>query len=71
MAAKEYGYDTAATTTSVYDSAAIFANSKSSLCPLATCTLTQSDCTTPLVAPFNGLLSIDTTSPWALRVSQT
>ena len=34
MAAKEYGFDLTATTTSVYDSAAIFANSKSDLCPL-------------------------------------
>lgn len=64
-----YSYDTTATTTAVYDSAAVFTNARSSLCPLNTCTLTQSDCVTPLVAPFDGLLSIDATEPWALRVS--
>jgi len=71
MTAMAYAYDTTATATSVYDSAAIFANSKTSLCPLATCTLTQSDCTTALVAPFDTLLSIEANTPWTIKVSQT
>ena len=71
IASKIYNYDTAATTTIVYDSAAVFSNSLSALCPLSSCSVTQSDCSTALVAPFDGLISIDAADPWALRVTQT
>jgi len=41
MTAKDYAYDTTATTTIVYAANAnIFANSKSSACPILSCTLT-------------------------------
>jgi len=72
MTAKDYAYDTTATTTIVYAANAdIFANSKSSACPILSCTLTQTDCSSALVAPFNSLLSIDAADPWNLRISQT
>jgi hypothetical protein len=79
MAPKEYAYDTAATTTSVYIDSDVFTNSKSvapsgkpwSVCPITACTLKQSDCKSALVTPFDSLLSIDAKSPWALRISQT
>jgi hypothetical protein len=79
MTNKEYGYDTAATTTSVYIDSDVFSNSKAvapadkpwSVCPITACTLKQSDCSTALVSPFDSLLSIDANTPWALRISQT
>jgi hypothetical protein len=71
MAPKVYDYDVTATTTIVYDETTVFTNARASLCPLDSCTLTQSDCVTALVAPFDTLLSIDTVDPWSLRVSQT
>ena len=77
MTDKEYGYDAAATTTSVYIDSDVFTNSKAvapgnmpwSVCPITGCTLKQSDCTAALVAPFDTLLSIDAATPWALRIS--
>ena len=71
MANKEYDYDTAATTTIVYDSSTIFTNAKSSLCPLHSCTLTKSDCETALADSFYTLLTIDADDPFSLRISQT
>lgn len=69
MATKVYDYDTTATTTIVYDSSQVFTNARSAICPLDSCTVTQSDCVTPLVSPFDTLISIDATDPWSLRVS--
>jgi hypothetical protein len=79
MEAKEYGYDIAATTTSVYIHSDVFTNSKAvapsgkpwSVCPITACTLKQSDCIAALDSPFDSLLSIDENTPWALRISQT
>ena len=69
MTAKDYPYNTALTTTAVYTSAEAFANSKAVACPITSCTLKQTDCSTALVAPFDGLLSIDATTPFTIRVS--
>ena len=64
-----FAYDASLTTTSVYTSITAFTNSKTSLCPITTCSVKQSDCSTALVAPFDSLLSVDGSSPFALKIS--
>jgi hypothetical protein len=77
ITAKEYGYDNSQTSTVVYRDSQVFANSKATAvaplvaCPILNCVLLQSDCTTALVAPFDTKLTIDSVSPWYLRISQT
>ena len=74
---QEYGYDTGATTTAVYDHTTVFTNSKATAtgpliaCPVLGCVLFQTDCVTALVAPFDTKLTIEGASPWTLRISQT
>ena len=70
VTAKVYDYDTGATATSVYTSANAFTNSKN-YCPITTCSVWQSNCVTALVAPFNTLLTVGASTPWALTISQT
>jgi hypothetical protein len=70
MEAKDYGYDTGATATVIWTYLQAFANTKRtapngkpwSICPITSCTVKQSDCSTALVAPFDGLLSVDSSS---------
>jgi hypothetical protein len=66
-----FAYDASATTTTIYSSSAVILNSKSSDCPITSCTLKQSNCADALVAPFDTLLTIGATTPWALKISQT
>jgi hypothetical protein len=40
------------------------------VCPITSCTVTQSDCSTALVAPFDSLMSVDPSS-FSLKISQT
>ena len=78
MASKDYAYDVGATTTVVWTFAEAFANTKRvapggmpwSICPITACTVKQSDCTAALVAPFDGLISVDGSTN-SLKVSQT
>jgi alanine dehydrogenase len=78
MEAKEYGYDTLATETVVWTYLQAFANNKRtaprgkpwSICPIISCTVKQSDCRSPLVAPFDSLVSVDPSS-YSLQISQT
>ena len=78
MASKDYAYDVGATTTVVWTFAEAFANTKRvapggmpwSICPITSCTVKQSDCTSALVAPFDGLISVDGSTN-SLKVSQT
>lgn len=71
MSDKEYAYDTGQTDTSVVTYTDVFSNSKTSDCAITSCTLKQTGCSNALVAPFDSLLSIDGSSPWALKISQT
>jgi hypothetical protein len=66
-----FDYDASATTTTIYSSSAVILNSKTANCPITTCTLKQSNCVDALVAPFDTLLTIEGSSPWALKISQT
>jgi hypothetical protein len=66
-----YPYDASATNTLMLSNDDIFSNTETAKCPISTCTLTQSDCTTALVAPFNSLLSIEASTPWNIKVSQS
>lgn len=68
---KVYAYSSTATNTAVYTYSDVFTNSKSTLCPVATCSLKQSDCTASLTVSQAALFSIGSISPWTLRMSQT
>lgn len=68
---KIYAYSSTATNTAVYTYSDVFTNSKSTLCPVTTCTLKQSDCTTSLSVSQAAVFSIGSNSPWTLRLSQT
>jgi hypothetical protein len=78
MANKEYTYDASATATVVWTYEEAFANTKRtapsdkpwSVCPITSCTVKQSDCSTDLVDPFDGLISVDPSS-YSLKISQT
>ena len=67
---KVYDYDAGATTTTVYAFTDVFTNSKTSACPVTSCTLKQSDCSTALVAPFDSLMTIEGSTPWTFKISQ-
>ena len=66
-----FAYDAGATATTVYDSSTLFGNIRTSACPITACTLKQTGCSADLVAPFNTLLTIAGTTPFALKISQT
>ena len=78
MSAKDYAYDVDATGTVVWTFVEAFGNTKRtapgdmpwSVCPITSCEVKQSDCSTALVAPFNTLISTDV-STHSLKVSQT
>jgi hypothetical protein len=78
LSAKDYAYDTSATATVVWTYLEAFGNTKRvapggmpwSVCPITSCTVKQSDCSTALVAPFDGLVSVDS-STYSLKMSQT
>jgi hypothetical protein len=73
-----YTYDTSETGTVVWTYEQAFANTKRtapsgmpwSVCPITSCTVTQSDCSTALVAPSDSLISVDA-STHSLKISQT
>jgi hypothetical protein len=67
---KEFAYNAEATSTTVYTSSQVFSNSKAIACPIKSCTVKQQDCSSALVAPFDALLSVDS-SDYSLKVSQT
>ena len=68
---KTYDYDTLNTNTVVYDSSSAFSNAKPTKCAITGCALYQSDCVSAIPAPMNTYFSVDTSSPFAIRVSQT
>jgi hypothetical protein len=78
MANKDYTYDASETGTVVWTYEEAFANTKRtapggmpwSVCPITSCTVTQSDCSSALVAPFDSLVSVDPSS-YSLKISQT
>jgi len=66
---KEYIYDPSLTNTEVAKYSDWITETLFASCPILTCRILQSDCSTALVDPFDTVLSIDTGTPWALRIS--
>jgi hypothetical protein len=66
-----FDYSASATATTVYTGATLFTNIRSSACPITSCTLKQTGCSTALVAPFDSLITFVNTSPFTLKISQT
>jgi hypothetical protein len=64
-----YTYDTSKTETVVWTHAEAFTNTKN-VCPITSCTVKQSDCSTSLATPFDSLISVDPSS-YSLKISQT
>jgi hypothetical protein len=78
MAPKAYAYEISSTATVVWTYLEAFANTKHtapsdkpwSICPITSCTVKQSDCSTALANPFDSLISVDPSS-YSLKISQT
>ena len=71
LSSRVYDYDPSLTHTTIYDYTDWITETNQASCGILQCVLFESDCSTALPAPFSSIITVGSSTPWAVTISQT